>query len=156
MITTPRSAPMDPRSCWVRVSRRIDASPARVHRAWTDPEELASWFPRQVEGSLTVGTRSMLTWHDRRVPIDVLASDPPRLFRFRWSWPPDDSLQTVVSVQLADQGYGTLLTMSDGPFDVNAPGGLDAFAEALLGWGEAITNLRAQADFSVDLRRERR
>ncbi len=156
MITTPRPVLTDPRSCWVRVSRRIDASPARVHRAWTDPEELASWFPRQVEGSLSVGTRSILTWHDRRVPIDVLASDPPRLFRFRWSWPPDDSLQTVVTVQLADQGYGTFLTMSDGPFDVNAPGGLDAFAEALLGWGEAITNLRAQADFSVDLRRERR
>ncbi len=46
--------------------------------------------------------------------------------------------------------------MSDGPFDLTAPGGLDAYAEALLGWGEAITNLRAQVDFSVDLRRERR
>ena len=30
----------------------------RVHRAWSDPEELASWFPRQVEGSLTVGARA--------------------------------------------------------------------------------------------------
>ena len=59
-------------------------------------------------------------------------------------------------MQLADQGYGTSLTMSDGPFDVTAPGGLDAYAEALLGWGETITNLRAQVDFSVDLRRERR
>jgi uncharacterized protein YndB with AHSA1/START domain len=49
---------MDPRPCWVRVTRRIDASPARVHRFWSDPEDLASWFPRQVEGSLTVGTRS--------------------------------------------------------------------------------------------------
>ena len=74
---------------WVQVTRRIDASPSRVHRAWSDPEELAGWFPRQVEGSLTVGTRSILTWHDRRVPIDVLASDPPHLFQFRWSWPPE-------------------------------------------------------------------
>ena len=76
MSTTEPSHTMDPRPCWVRVSRRLDASPARVHRFWSDPEELASWFPRQVEGSLTVGARSVLTWHDRRVPIEVLASVP--------------------------------------------------------------------------------
>lgn len=155
MTTVEPSASTDPMSRWVHVSRRMDGSTARVHRAWTDPDELCSWFPRQVEGSLSVGARSVLTWHDRRVPIEVLASDPPSLFRFRWSWPPDDSIQTVVTVQLADQGYGTWLTMSDGPFDVTTPAGLDAYAEALLGWGEAITNLRAQVDFSVDLRRER-
>ncbi len=77
MTSNDPTASADPRNRWVQVSRRIDASTARVHRAWTDPEELASWFPRQVEGSLTVGTRSVLTWHDRRVPIDVLASEPP-------------------------------------------------------------------------------
>ncbi len=150
------SSVKDPMARWVQLTRRIDASPPRVHRAWSDPDELAGWFPRQVEGSLTVGARSVLTWHDRRVPIEVLASDPPHLFQFRWSWPPDDSLLTVVTVKLEEQGYGTWLSLTDGPFDVTLPAGLDAYAEALLGWGETITNLRAQVDYSVDLRRERR
>ena len=62
-MTTPDPvSSMDPRPCWVRISRRIDASPGRVHRAWSDPEEMASWFPRQVEGS--IGHRQ-----ERAVPL---------------------------------------------------------------------------------------
>lgn len=141
---------------WIRLERRLDAPRDRVHRAWTDPDEMAGWFPRRVEGSLTVGTRSILTWHDRRVPIDILASDPPGLFRFRWSWPTQDSYQTTVSVTLEPEGYGTMLDLVDGPFDITRPGVLDAYAEALEGWAEALANLRAQVDFSVDLRRQRR
>lgn len=141
---------------WIEVERRLDAPRERVHRAWSDPDELAAWFPRTVEGSLTVGTRSTLTWHDRRIPIDVLASDPPTLFRFRWSWPTPDSYQTTVTVQLEPQGYGTLVRLQDGPFDLSQPGVIDAWAEALEGWGEALSNLRAQVDYSVDLRPRRR
>ena len=141
---------------WIRIERRLDAPRDRVHRAWSDPDELAGWFPRQVEGSLTVGTRSVLTWHDRRIPIDVLASDPPTLFRYRWSWPTGDDYQTTVTVQLEQQGYGTLVRLEDGPFDLSRPGVLDAWAEGLEGWGDALTNLRAQVDYSVDLRQRRR
>jgi uncharacterized protein YndB with AHSA1/START domain len=140
---------------WIRVERRLDAPQDRVHRAWSDPDEMAAWFPRRVEGSLTVGTRSILTWHDRRIPIDILASDPPTLFRFRWSWPTGDEYQTTVTVQLEPQGYGTLVRLEDGPFDISRPGVIDAWAEGLEGWGEALSNLRAQVDYSVDLRRRR-
>jgi uncharacterized protein YndB with AHSA1/START domain len=141
---------------WVRIQRRLDAPRDRVHRYWSDPEDLASWLTRQVEGSLAVGTRSTLIWHDRRIPIDVLASDPPQHFRFRWSWPTPDAYQTTVTVTLEPEGYGTLLTLADGPFDLSRPGVLDAYAEALEGWGDALTNLRAQVDFSMDLRPRRR
>jgi uncharacterized protein YndB with AHSA1/START domain len=141
---------------WIQIERRLDAPRERVHRAWSDPDELAAWFPRQVEGSLTVGTRSILTWHDRRIPIDVLASDPPTLFRFRWAWPTGDEYQTTVTVQLEPQGYGTLVRLQDGPFDLTRPGVLDAWAEGLEGWGEALTNQRAPVDHSVDLRQRRR
>ncbi len=140
---------------WIRVDRRLDAPRERVHRSWSDPDELAAWFPRTVEGSLTVGTRSILTWHDRRIPIDVLASDPPTLFRFRWSWPTGDDYQTTVTVRLEPQGYGTLVHLEDGPFDISRPRVIDAWAEGLEGWGEALSNLRAQVDYSVDLRRRR-
>jgi uncharacterized protein YndB with AHSA1/START domain len=141
---------------WIRVDRRLDAPMDRVHRAWSDPDELAGWFPRKVEGSLTVGTRSVLTWHDRRIPIDVLASDPPSLFRFRWSWPTGDEYQTTVTVRFEPEGYGTLVHLEDGPFDISRPGVIDAWEEGLEGWGEALSNLRAQVDYSVDLRRQRR
>ena len=49
-------------------------------------------------------------------------------------------------------GYGTLLTLTDGPFDLRVPGVLDAYAEALEGWGEALAWLRGVVDFSSDLR----
>ena len=48
--------------------------------------------------------------------------------------------------------YGTLLTLTDGPFDLRVPGVLDAYAEALEGWGEALAWLRGVVDFSSDLR----
>jgi uncharacterized protein YndB with AHSA1/START domain len=152
---TTGSAP-DPNERWIRLERRLDAPRERVHRAWSDPDELAAWFPRHVEGSLTVGTRTTLTWHDRRIPIDVLASDPPTLFRFRWAWPTQDAYQTTVSVTFEPEGYGTLVTLTDGPFHIDRPGVLDAYAEALEGWGEALSNLRAVVDYSVDLRHRRR
>lgn len=148
--------PADTSVRWIRLERRLDAPRERVHRAWSDPDEMAGWFPRQVEGSLTVGTRSILTWHDRRIPIDVLASDPATLFRFRWTWPTHDAYQTTVTVTFEPEGYGTLVTLTDGPFHVDRPGVLDAYAEALEGWGEALGNLRAVVDYSVDLRHRRR
>ena len=140
------------RSRWVTITRRLDATPARVYRAWADPEELAGWFPITVEGSLAVGARTILTWHDRRIPIEVTDAEPAQTFRFRWPWLADESYVTDVTVRLAPQGYGTQLTLTDGPFDLTLPGVLDAYAEALEGWGEALAGLRAQVDFSVDIR----
>jgi uncharacterized protein YndB with AHSA1/START domain len=142
------------RSRWVSITRALDAPPARVYRAWSDPDELGSWFPITVEGSLAVGARTILTWHDRRIPIEVTEAEPAQLFRFRWPWLPDDSCITDVTVRLQPRGYGTQLTLTDGIFDLTRAGVLDAYAEALEGWAEALAGLRAQIDFSVDLRHE--
>jgi uncharacterized protein YndB with AHSA1/START domain len=152
-VSEPAGVSTEPR--WVTVTRNLDAPPDRVHRAFSDPEELSGWLPRTVEGSLAVGTRSVLTWHDRRIPVDVLASEPPASFRFRWTWLPDGGYPTEVTVRITPYGYGSSITVRDGPFDLSIPGVLDAYAEALLSWGEAIANLRARVDFSTDLRRSR-
>jgi hypothetical protein len=40
-------------------------------------------------------------------------------------------------------------------FPLDLPGGIDAWADALQGWGETLVMLRAYLDFSTDVRRER-
>jgi uncharacterized protein YndB with AHSA1/START domain len=136
----------------VRLVRRFNAPPARVYRCFTDPEELLRWFPERIEGSIAVGTRSVLVFPDQRVWWDVAVLESDKRLEFRWPWLPGDAYETTVSVLLEPAGYGTLLTLTDGPFDLRIPAVLDAYAEACEGWGEALAWLRAYTDFSVDLR----
>jgi len=136
----------------VELERRLSAAPERVYRAWADPEELARWFPVRIEGGLAVGARSILVWPDRRVWWDVLEAIPNRSFVFRSPWLPDERLVTTASVTIEPAGYGSRLVVRDGPFQIDQPEVLDAWAAALEGWSEALTMLRAQLDFSVDLR----
>jgi uncharacterized protein YndB with AHSA1/START domain len=137
---------------WVRMRRRLSAPPQRVFRAWSDPVELARWFPEQVDGGLAVGARTTLVWPDQRVWWDIIAADPDRNFVFRWPWLADERLVTTVRVLVSPAGYGSRVEVEDGPFPIDDPGGLEAWAEAIEGWSEALAQLRAQLDFSVDLR----
>ena len=139
----------------VRMVRRFSAPPSRLYRCWTDPEELVRWFPERIEGSLALATRSILVFPDQRVSWDVSVLQSDRRFEFRWPWLPDSAWETTVSIALEPAGYGTLMTLTDGPFDVRVPGVLDAYAEATEGWGEALAWLRGYADFSVELRARR-
>ena len=159
-----RRAPSSPREAQVEIDqpvrsvhteRRVDAPPYRVYRAWSSPDALAEWFPDSVEGSLAPGTRSTLVFPDQRVWWEVLEAEPSSRFRFRWPWLDDDAWVTEVSVIIVPRGYGSLVTLDDGPFDLAVPGVLDAYAECLEGWGAAMAQLRALVDFSVDLRRLR-
>jgi uncharacterized protein YndB with AHSA1/START domain len=136
----------------VRMVRRLNAPPLRVSRAWSDPEELARWLPDRVEGGLAVGARTVLVWEDRRVWWDVLEQRAGELFVFRRPWLPDERVVTTVRITLEPAGYGTTLELEDGPFPLDRPGGIDAWAEALAEWAEALAMLRAQVDFSVDVR----
>jgi len=139
----------------VRMVRRFDAPRARLYRCLVDPEELVRWFAEQIDGSLGLRTRSTLVFPDQRVWWDVITLESDRRFEFRWPWLPDESWETTVSVTLEDAGYGTLLTLTDGPFDLRVPGVLDAYAEACEGWGETLAWLRGWVDFSVELRDRR-
>ena len=136
---------------WVRLRRRLTAPPERVVRAWSDPDELARWFPERIEGGLAVGFRSTLVWPDRRIWWDVVEA-AERRFVFRRSWLANDRLVTTVQVLIEPAGSGSLLGLEDGPFPLEEPGALDAWAEAIETWSEALAMLRAYLDFSVDLR----
>jgi uncharacterized protein YndB with AHSA1/START domain len=136
---------------WVRMRRRLNAPPERVLRAWSNPEELARWFPERIEGGLAVGSRSILVWPDRRVWWEVVEATESR-FVFRWPWLADERLITTVHVLVDPAGYGSWLDLEDGPFPLDQAGVLDAWAKAIEGWSEALARLRAHLDFSVDLR----
>ena len=137
---------------WVRMQRRLNAAPERVFRAWADPEELARWFPERIEGGLAVGSRSVLVWSERRVWWEVLEAHPSRSFVFRWPGVADNGLVTTVRVTIEAAGYGSRLALEDGPFPIDQPGAVDAWAKSIEGWSEALAMLRAHLDYSVDLR----
>ena len=136
----------------VAIERRFSASPERVQRCWTDPEELVRWFPNRVDGSLAPGARSTLVWPREQVWWEVTDLLVPSRFAFRWPWDAEESIVTQVTILIEAEGSGSRLLLSDGPFPIDRAGGLDAWAEALEGWAEALTLLRGFVDFSVDLR----
>ncbi len=137
---------------WIRMTRRLMAPPGRVFRAWSDPEELARWLPEQVEGGLAAGARATLVWPERRVWWEVVEAETPSRFVVRRPWPPMDHLITTTTIAIAPVGYGSRVELTDGPFPIAEPGVLDVWAEALQSWTEALAQLRAHLDFSVDLR----
>lgn len=116
-------------------------------RTWADPEELARWFPERIEGGLVVGSRSVLVWSDRRRWWEVTQARPNGTFVFRWPWLPDEGLITEVRVTIRPAGYGSLLELEDGPFPLDSPGAIDAWAEAIEVWSDALAMLRAHLDF---------
>lgn len=136
----------------IRMSRRLNAPPERVSRAWSEPDELSRWLPDRVEGGLAVGARTVLAWEDHRAWWEVLEERSGELFLFRRAWLQDERLVTTVRVTFQPAGYGTLLELEEGPFPLDRPGVLDAWAEAIGGWSEALAMLRAVIDFSVDIR----
>lgn len=139
----------------INITRIVDAPPARVYRAWSDPETVRQWLASEVEGSLLPGVRSSLVFPRHRIEVDVLEADPNSRFRFRWTHPIENGISTEVTVIITPIGYGSTVSLSDGPYDVSDEAILDEYARALEIWAAALTQLRASVDYSVDLRRER-
>ena len=79
-------------------------------------------------------------------------ASPSRIFAFRRAWLPDERLVTETRITIDPAGYGTRLELEDGPFPLALPGVIEAWAEAIETWSDALAKLRAHIDFSVDLR----
>lgn len=139
----------------IQMSRVVDAPPERVYRAWSDPETVRQWLASSVQGSLVPGVRSSLIFPRHRIEVDVLEADPNSRFKFRWTHPLDDGISTEVTVVITPTGYGSTITLTDGPYDVSDEAILDEYARAIEIWAAALTQLRASVDYSVDLRKER-
>lgn len=104
------------------IKRRLNASPAKVFGAWTDPEKMKRWMgpegvvPLQAEIDARVGGRYRLVMrspdgeeHDvSGVYREVV---PNEKLVFSWAWKSTPERQSQVTVLIAPDGDGTLLTL---------------------------------------------
>jgi uncharacterized protein YndB with AHSA1/START domain len=139
----------------IEMERIVDAPPERVYRMWSDPETVRQWLSSQVLGSLAPGARSVLVFPRHRIDIDVLEAEPDTRFKFRWTHPSDGGLTTEVTVAIRPIGYGSMVSLVDGPYDTDDEAVLTEYARAIEIWAASLTQLRASVDYSVDLRKER-
>jgi uncharacterized protein YndB with AHSA1/START domain len=109
------------------LKRRLKAAPAKVFAAWTDPEKVKRWMgPGEVkviyaESDPRAGGR--YRWHMQGpagddhdvsgVYREVIADEK---LVFTWSWTTAPEHQSLVTVQLAPDGDGTLLTVTHEQF----------------------------------------
>jgi len=103
----------------VRVMQRIRATPERLFRAWTDPQELAHWWRMDGPGwsfsgatiDLKVGGRYRLamTSPDGKAHVAIgeyQEIQRPTRLAFTWEWEDEASRvgDTLVTVELSDVG----------------------------------------------------
>jgi uncharacterized protein YndB with AHSA1/START domain len=139
----------------IQLERVVDAPPERVYRMWSDPDTMNQWLSYQVRGSLLPGARSTLVFPRHEIEVDVLDAQPDTLFRFRWHHLGATPMATEVSVTIQPKGWGSLVGITDGPYDVADEAVLDEYARAIEIWAVGLTQLRASVDYSVDLRKVR-
>ena len=106
------------------LKRRLNAPPAKVYAAWTDPEKIARWF-----GQAQVAAGSVRADIDARVGgryrVSFKMQDgehhevagvyremvPNQRLTFSWAWHSTPERESQVTVLLKPDGDGTLLTL---------------------------------------------
>jgi uncharacterized protein YndB with AHSA1/START domain len=87
--------------------RYLNASPERVWRALTEPDELAAWLaPAEIE--LRVGGRVVLKFEDREHSGRITELREPELLAYTWD---EARTASVVRIKLEPEADGTRLTL---------------------------------------------
>ena len=106
----------------------IRAPKERVYRAITDPEQIVSWFPDAINGTLDVGAAPTIEVGAGTVyQIYVVAAHPHDYFAYRWVPGNADGTNgftgdvlavpnTLVEFRLTDNPQGTTLTVTESGF----------------------------------------
>lgn len=100
----------------------LEASPADVWRALTDPAELSGWFGDSAELNPTVGGRGWFIWDQHgRFAVEVVEFTPTTRFAWRWAHeagkPLDETPSTLVEWTLKPRpGGGTTLHLRESGF----------------------------------------
>jgi uncharacterized protein YndB with AHSA1/START domain len=106
------------------LKRRLKAAPSKVFAAWTDPEKLVHWFgPRdtvagsvRAEINLRPGGRYQVNFatadgEQHQVGGVYREIVPDTRLVFTWAWRSTPERQSLVTVTVAPDGAGTLLTL---------------------------------------------
>jgi uncharacterized protein YndB with AHSA1/START domain len=131
------------------LKRRLEAPPAKVYDAWTDPTKIARWWgPAQAqilsaETDARVGGRFHVQF---RTP-DGEQHDVGGVYRevvpdeklvFTWAWRTMPERESLVTVALRGVDEGTLLTLTHEKFFDEAARDRHSY-----GWGGALDKLEA-------------
>jgi len=128
------------------IKRHLNAPPAKVYAAWTDPQMIARWFgPAGVESveaktDLRIGGRYHIIMHvpgDRHDVMGVYREVVPnQKLIFTWAWKSTPARESLVTLTFKPDGAGTLLTLlHEQFFDA------DARDRHQQGWAGAIDKL---------------
>ena len=131
------------------IERRLelDAAPARVWRAITEPGEISQWFGDHTEIDLRPGGNGAFTWTQHgRFAMRVEEVEAPR--RLAWSWVHeadvafDDAPATRVEWNLEpSEGGGTVLRLLESGFRTDLH-----HQQNTEGWGEELGELVEYVD----------
>ena len=105
------------------LTRRIAAAPARVFEAWTEPRLIAGWWRpmpcEQVDADidLRVGGRYRIAMRALDGELHEVSGEyrdiaPARRLQFTWAWRSTPERVSLVTVDLAAEQGGTLLTLT--------------------------------------------
>ena len=104
--------------------RRLNASPAKVYAAWTDPQKIVRWFGRadarrdlfRADVDPKVGGRFRVSFSTDEEYYQVggvyREVVPNQLLVFSWAWHSTPERESQVTVSLKPDGDGTLLTVN--------------------------------------------
>jgi uncharacterized protein YndB with AHSA1/START domain len=131
----------------------IAAPLARVWAAISEPAQLKEWFAEPTY-PLTPGGEGTLHFRfddgsEATPPVQVVATEPPHRFAFRWrSHSADpaksvaDQANTLVEITLAEEADGTRVRIVESGFEALPDDvGATALRENTQGWDEVLRNL---------------
>jgi uncharacterized protein YndB with AHSA1/START domain len=122
----------------VRLTQHIDASPARVWDALTDPSLLATWWAAG-DVAPEVGHRFTLdmgTFGAQQ--CEVIAVEPERRFAYTFG---EGWLDTVITWTLEPSDGGTDLTLEHSGFKLDTPMGQQAYQGMGGGWPQLLPKI---------------
>lgn len=141
--------------------RRIRKPLEKVWAALTVPERLSDWLAAAtIEPDLRIGARFTLRFamNDYRMVGEIVELDPPRLIA--WTWPDADAsgdgTANVVRFQLAPDGDGCLLTLTDRGWGQPAPGQMAGWHNHLEALPNAADGIFTPWDWAVEAVHEAR
>jgi uncharacterized protein YndB with AHSA1/START domain/predicted enzyme related to lactoylglutathione lyase len=141
------------------IKRRLNASPARVFSAWTEPQKIMRWFgpagaqcthaefDARVGGRFTIAAISP-NGERHQVGGTVREVVPDRKLVYSWAWHSTPERESLVTVEFKPDGEGTLLTLTHEQFFDQ-----DARDRHQYGWNGALDKLEQLCTFEEPARR---